>query len=72
MTISQAVQLSPQLRKQELLFTSQWFHLTLRGTVVSVVDDGQYTINDTIVTIKKDDGSTLDPDSYTEMANKTA
>mgnify|MGYP000148202892 FL=1 len=32
----------------------------IKGTVVSVVDDGQYTINDTIVTIKKDDGSTLD------------
>lgn len=43
----------------------------IKGTVVSVVDDGQYTINDTIVTIKKDDGSTLDL-TLTQKANQTA
>lgn len=30
------------------------------GTVIDVADDGQYTINDTIVKIKKDDGSIMD------------
>lgn len=32
---------------------------TVSGTVVKTAPDGEYTINDTIVTIKKDDGSTM-------------
>lgn len=32
----------------------------IKGTVIDVAEDGEYTINDTIVTIRKDDGSTLD------------
>ena len=32
---------------------------TVSGTVIKTAPDGEYTINDTIVTIKKDDGSTM-------------
>ncbi|MFR4318896.1 MAG: V-type ATP synthase subunit A, partial [Eubacterium sp.] len=32
----------------------------IKGTVIDVAEDDEYTINDTIVTIRKDDGSTLD------------
>ena len=39
----------------------------IKGTVIDVVVDGEYTINYTIVTIRKDDGSTLDIN--TKMAN---
>lgn len=33
---------------------------TVSGTVISVVDDGQYTINETIAVIRKDDGSEME------------
>src|SRR5699024_7241912 len=32
----------------------------IEGTVIDVAMDGEYTINDTIVTIQKENGSTLD------------
>lgn len=32
----------------------------IKGTVIDVACDGKYTINDTIVTIKKEDGTTLE------------